>query len=109
MKAAAPTTIFLHRDAPAKPLPGAPCNGCGVCCAAQLCPAAQLFFFRQCNEPPCPALTWQPEAQRYVCGLLLQPRRHILWLPRWLERPLQRVLYRSIAAGKGCDCSFEVE
>ena len=31
--------VHLHRDAPPKPAPGAPCNGCGVCCAAETCPA----------------------------------------------------------------------
>jgi hypothetical protein len=71
--------------------------------AALPCPALP------CPALTCPDLTWQPEARRYVCGLLLQPRRHIRWLPRWLEQPLQRVLYRSIAAGKGCDCEIELE
>ena len=40
-------TIHLHRDAPPKPAVGAPCNGCGVCCAAAPCPASLLIFSRR--------------------------------------------------------------
>lgn len=101
-------TITLQRDAPAKPRLAEPCNGCGVCCAARLCPAALLLL--KPRHAPCPALEWQPEPQRrYVCGLLRQPRHYLGWLPRWLEQPLRRRLHRSIAAGQGCDCTIEVE
>ena len=94
--------IHLHTAAPAKPAPGAPCNGCGVCCALETCPAARLRFLRA--RGPCPALTWSPTAQRYHCGLLAGPR-HLAWLPAKLR---QRLATRWIAAGQGCDCEATV-
>jgi len=87
--------IHLHTAAPAKPAPGAPCNGCGVCCALETCPAARLRFLRAAG--PCPALEWSAGERRYHCGLLVQPRL------RWL-RPLLR---RWIAAGQGCDATLQ--
>ena len=46
-------TIHLYRDAPPKPAVGAPCNGCGVCCAAAPCPASLLIFSRRREPCPC--------------------------------------------------------
>ena len=91
-------TIHLHRDAPPKPATGAPCNGCGVCCAAAPCPASLLIFSR--HEGPCPALTWHADDRRYRCELLANPRRHLRWLPAPLA---SRLFSRWIAAGRGCD------
>ena len=91
-------TIHLHRDAPPKPAVGAPCNGCGVCCAAAPCPVSLLIFLRR--RTPCPALAWHPDARRYHCELLTNPRRHLRWLPAPLAR---RLFARWIAAGRGCD------
>jgi len=97
-------TIVLHRDAPAKPAPGAPCNGCGVCCAAAPCPAALLIF--RSRRGPCPALEWQPAPAHYRCGLLTSPSRHLRWLPSTLTR---RLFTRWIAAGHGCDSDVEAD
>jgi len=98
-------TIFLHRDAPPKPPAGAPCNGCGVCCAATPCPLGRLVFLRR--QGPCPALTWQEAAAgengRYRCGLLTEPARHLHWLPRRWQAMFARAGRRWIAAGRGCD------
>jgi len=74
---------------PVKPEPGAPCNGCGVCCLAELCPIARLRFLRTAG--PCPALLWMPDLRRYQCGMLAGAG---------LFRPL---IARWIAAGIGCD------
>ena len=83
-------TIRLHRDAPTKPALAAPCNGCGVCCAAE----------------PCPALEWHDD--RYRCGLLARPRHYLPWLPaRWNDLA-RRLLGRWLAAGKGCDSAVFV-
>jgi hypothetical protein len=99
--------IHLHRSAPAKPAEGQPCNGCGVCCALETCPAARLRF-RQASGP-CPALEWSAEAQRYHCGLLNRPRHYLPYLPAFAEAAAGRWLARSIAAGQGCDCSAEIQ
>lgn len=100
-------TIHLHRDAPPKPAAGAPCNGCGVCCAAETCPLARLLFLR--TRGPCPALEWDEAGRRYRCGLLTRPRRHAVWLPPSWEKTAARLAGRWIAAGQGCDCGAAVE
>ena len=56
---------------------------------------------------PCPALTWN--ASRYHCGLLIEPRRHLAWLPVFLERPARQAFRRWIAAGIGCDSPVAAE
>lgn len=96
-------SIALHADAPDKPLLGAPCNGCGVCCAAEPCAVARLFLHRRRGR--CPALVWQQG--RYRCGLVLQPCGH-LRLPRLIEPLARRLFARWIAADRGCDSDAEV-
>ena len=98
--------IHLQRAAPAKPAPGDPCNGCGVCCAAETCPSTRLLYLRR--KGPCPALAWKAEENRYRCGLLVDPAAHLRWLPRCLNETARRIVARGIAAGSGCDCWLEV-
>jgi hypothetical protein len=98
--------IHLQRSAPAKPDEGQPCNGCGICCALETCPAARIRF-RQV-EGPCPALEWSDAERRYHCGLLLQPTHYLSWLPRFFAPLASRLFTRWIAAGQGCDCNAEV-
>lgn len=99
--------LHLQRAAPPKPPFGAPCNGCGVCCAATTCPAARLRFLRV--RGPCPALAWQAAEARYRCGLVAAPARYLGWLPSALAGLASRLFHRWIAAGRGCDCSHEVD
>lgn len=99
--------IHLHQAAPDKPDEGDVCNGCGVCCALETCPAARLLFL--CKTGPCPALEWSAAQLRYRCGLLLSPGQYLGWLPQAAEKLASRLFARSIAAGKGCDCSAEPE
>lgn len=96
--------IALYSKAPEKPRWGAPCNGCGVCCAAWPCPLSRFSLGHRAG--PCPALVWG-EA-RYHCGLVLAPRRYWRWLPAWGESFARRLIRRWIAAGRGCDCDAEV-
>jgi hypothetical protein len=98
--------IRLHRAAPAKPAPGEPCNGCGVCCASEPCPLGAVASLRTTGA--CSALVWREEDGRYRCGLIVQPEMH---LPAVLGRaaPMLAVAARRfVAAGSGCDCSLEV-
>ncbi|WP_205119477.1 hypothetical protein [Paramagnetospirillum kuznetsovii] len=90
--------VSLDARAPGKPDVGGPCNGCGVCCAVETCPLGLLLFRRR--KGPCPGLGWQSEYSRYVCGVLADPKRFLGWLPASLGRAL---VFRWIAAGKGCD------
>jgi Fe-S-cluster-containing hydrogenase component 2 len=99
--------IAIHPHAPAKPRWGEPCNGCGVCCAAEPCPVGQLRFRRR--HGACPALAWDAAASRYRCGLLVDPQRLIPGLPRFLHRVVVALLHRQIAAGRGCDFDATVE
>lgn len=89
-------TIHLQREAPPKPATGQPCNGCGVCCAAETCPAGRLLFLRRSG--PCPALEWHENL--YRCGLLTKPAHYLRWLPESLA---SRLFARWIAAGTCCD------
>ncbi|MBU1237415.1 MAG: hypothetical protein KJ634_14455 [Gammaproteobacteria bacterium] len=99
--------ITLHARAPAKPRWGEPCNGCGVCCAAEPCPVGQLRFRRR--RGACPALEWDAASSRYRCALVADPRRFIPGLPGFLHRPIAALLHRQIAAGRGCDFDATVE
>ena len=93
-------TILLAVEAPAKPAAGQPCNGCGVCCAAEPCPLGVLVTRRR--RGACRALVWNDGS--YRCGLLSAPRRFVPWLPAaWVRR----LAARWIAAGTGCDCTLE--
>jgi len=98
--------IHLHHGAPAKPAVGQSCNGCGVCCALETCPAARLRFLQKTG--PCPALEWSAEQSCYRCGLLSRPAHYLDWLPKAGETIARRLLARWIAAGKGCDCTASV-
>jgi hypothetical protein len=96
-------TILIHPDAPVKPAVGDACNGCGVCCLSEPCPAGMLVSRRR--HGPCVALTWDATQQLYRCGVITEPTRFIG--PAWLARVAARVAPRWIAAGQGCDCDLE--
>jgi hypothetical protein len=99
--------IHLHAQGPRKPPEGEPCNGCGVCCALELCPVARLRFMHRFGQ--CPALTWSPEQVRYHCGLLTNPSRWLPGIPKFAEASVQRLMARWISAGSGCDCEVEAQ
>ena len=99
------TFIRINAAAPAKPPFGEPCNGCGVCCAAEPCPLARLALLQW--RGPCKALSW--EAGRYVCGLVVRPKEYLPWLPRAGRAVAGRIFARCIAAGQGCDSDASVE
>ena len=98
-----PQTIVIHLqpDAPAKPALGAPCNGCGLCCAAEPCPLGMLLSRRR--RGTCIALFWDAAETRYRCGVITDPRRHLPWLPAAIAR---RLAHRWIAAARGCDADL---
>lgn len=98
--------VTLYAAAPEKPSVGAPCNGCGVCCAAETCPAGRLRFLRRTG--PCPALLWSAGDRRYRCGLVSAPGDFFSMLPAALADRLGRLIATRIAAGKGCDSDAEI-
>ena len=90
--------IRIHADAPLKPVLGTACNGCGVCCLAEPCPAGMLVSLRR--RGACHALRWSDEERRYRCGLMQgMSGRRTSWA-RWVQR--------LIAAGAGCDSDAEL-
>src|SRR5262245_37322378 len=107
--------IYIEPAAPAKPALMQPCNGCGVCCLVEPCPLGQLLSRRR--HGACTALRWQAGAAVYRCGAVLEPEvvlraalpRGLRWTQPGLLPLLRRLARRWIAAGQGCDCSFEVE
>ncbi len=102
-----PQTIYLHQEAPPKPAPGAPCNGCGLCCAWQPCPVGVLISRRR--HGACVALRWEAASSVYRCAVVDAPQT--LWpaLPQLLHPLVKRLARRWIAAGVGCDCDAEAE
>jgi len=89
--------IHLHVGAPAKPAVGEPCNGCGLCCAAEPCPLGMVTSLQR--HGACAALRWDAQGSRYRCGLLADATR---------AGPLRaRIVARWIAAGNGCDSLLE--
>ncbi len=106
--------IHIQPEAPAKPVWGAPCNGCGVCCLAEPCPVGVVLSTRR--KGACSALVWAADALVYRCGAIAEPRAVLARvLPAWARglavplAPLLRVTTpRWISAGSGCDSTLEV-
>ena len=99
--------IRLHPAAPLKPAESAPCNGCGVCCAAEPCPIGAIVSRRRTGA--CAALLWNSDAGLYRCGLVGDPRAVLPRLPRPLAPLVSRFARRWISAASGCDSSLVVE
>jgi len=97
--------IAIHPAAPPKPALGAPCNGCGVCCAALPCPVSRLLLGHRGGA--CPALQWRAPDRRYVCGMVTAPAGFLRWLPQGWSAFASRRFARWIAADRGCDCDIE--
>lgn len=98
--------IRLHAAVPPKPTFGAPCNGCGACCAAEPCPVSRFLLGHRHGS--CPALIWHDADRHYRCGMVEAPERHLGWLPVRLKPMASRWFRRWIASGIGCDFDAEV-
>jgi hypothetical protein len=109
--------ILIHPDAAPKPAPGAPCNGCGVCCLLEPCPLGVVLSGRR--HGACVAVRWHEGERQYRCGALSEAvdvlhqvlprplRRLAPWLSPGLAPALARLARRWIAAGQGCDSTVE--
>jgi hypothetical protein len=89
-----------------KPRHGEPCNSCGLCCRATLCPLGQ-WVFRQ-HLGPCPAL--RVTDGKSSCGLVAEPARHALQvvLKNGAQKASEAALHL-IGSGHGCDARFAGE
>ena len=81
-----------------KPKFGAECNGCGFCCALELCEVAEQHFVGA--VAPCPALEW--EEGRAWCGLVRHPSRHLKINFDGADELVRPLFYQIIGAGQGC-------
>lgn len=99
--------VRLHAQAPPKPAVGAPCNGCGVCCASEPCPVGVLVSRRR--QGACRALQWDEARNLYRCGVVQAPQQFVPWLPELARALAARLARRWIAAGSGCDCEAAVQ
>ena len=100
--------ILIQPDAPRKPEPGTPCNGCGVCCLLEPCPLGVVLSGRR--HGACVAVRWHDELHQYRCVALTEPAALLYQLrplAPWLASGLARLAQRWIAAGQGCDSSVE--
>lgn len=52
---------------PQKPKFGSPCNGCGLCCATEICAIGKEAFGD--IEGPCPAIKWVDD--KFRCGIVM--------------------------------------
>lgn len=85
-----------------KPAYGSPCNGCGQCCEAVLCPLGSHVFDGRIHGP-CPALEKQPDGRK-VCGLVAHPLNY--QQRRTLKIGADRMgaaAAHLIGSGYGCD------
>lgn len=105
--------IHIEPSAPAKPVVGAPCNGCGVCCLSEPCPLGMALYWKR--KGSCQALQWDAGGKAYRCGALVDPGGtalqalsspfHVFSAP--LALVLKHGARRWIASGIGCDSTLE--
>lgn len=98
--------IHIHPQAPQKPATGAPCNGCGVCCAAEPCPVSLALLWP--HKAPCRALIWDEQATRYLCKMVSKPSQQLKWLPKQLDQLASQLFKRWIAADTHCDADVDI-
>lgn len=82
---------------PPKPRFGEKCNGCGLCCAVQLCEVGELAF--PDAQAPCPALKLAEDGSRTYCSLVVAEAR------AGVTPPLIAI---GLGIGKGCGMGDEV-
>jgi hypothetical protein len=87
-----------HQTAPEKPAEGHPCNGCGMCCAAEPCGIAVEFL--GATEGPCPAM--QFEGGRFWCGMTRTPGAY-MGAPDFADGILGPMFAEALGIGRGCD------
>lgn len=88
----------VNDTVPANPPAGHPCNGCGLCCALQLCRLALDLLGT--TEVPCRALEFYDG--RFWCGLVRDPSRY-LGLPRFANRFIRPMVEDALGIGEACN------
>lgn len=99
--------IKINAQAPTKPVLGAPCNGCAVCCASEPCPVSLALLWP--HNAPCKALVWHEDTKHYRCGMVSEPSHFVKWLPKRMDKIASKVFKRWIAADTVCDSNVEMD
>lgn len=81
--------VMSDHNAPPKPRHGEPCNGCGLCCAAEVCEIGQMAF--PGASAPCPGMLF--DEGRFHCKLVLTEQM----------AGMEPLIARALGIGKGCD------
>ena len=90
-----------QETAPRYPGFGAPCNGCGFCCAAESCGLAVEFIGT--TTGPCPAMEF--DDGRFLCGLVRNPSKY-LDTPAFGDHMLGAIFAQVLGVGRGCDSTM---
>jgi hypothetical protein len=104
-----PITVSIPRSAAErKPRHGEPCNRCGACCYATLCPVAQKVFGREIG--PCPALRRLTDHD-HGCGLVIEPAAYypLAVLRAGSEKAAGEAAALLVGSGTGCDARLQGE
>lgn len=75
---------------PSKPRFGTPCNGCGICCAIEICEAGAIAF--PGASAPCPGLKLRGDGKSTYCQLVAVE----------IVADLKPMLQVALGIGKGC-------
>ena len=96
-----------------KPPHGSPCNRCGLCCMATLCPLARKVFGFEIGR--CPALIWSPENPEAACGLVVDPIKYaptsvaLKVVGRASSQEASDAAALLVGSGTGCDARINGE
>jgi hypothetical protein len=89
-----------------KPPHGAPCNGCGQCCQAELCPLGAVVFGTW--DGPCPAL--MADGDGYLCNMVVSPQTYAPVRAFTIGvAALRAAALVLIGSGIGCDAQLDGE
>lgn len=101
----------IESRAPGKPKKGQPCNGCGYCCAAELCAIGKQIFVNggkliegDDDEPvpgPCPAMEFV--GGKFICGIYSNPMAYMPNLKTFAVEDIRVLVAKGIGFGRGCD------
>lgn len=87
----------MTTELPPKPKHGSPCNGCGLCCALEVCNAGEIAY--QTTTAPCPGLKIAPDGKRTYCELVVTEITH----------KMPPILQNLLGIGHGCSMSDDYE
>ncbi len=78
----------IHQTSPDKPHQGSACNGCGFCCASEICKIGIKAF--PGAAAPCPGMVFNDG--RFACKLVLVER----------AAGMEPLIAAALGVGKGC-------